>query len=863
MSVALINGASRGIGLALAHRFLNQTSLSVVTTARGPKGSLPTAALDDEQQSRWTHIGECDLTSEENVKEAARRLQANFGPDSLACVVNVAGYLKPEKTIRTIDVVELQRHFEINTFAATIAAKHLSPLLFNPARQGSPLRPFERPVWASVSARTGSIGDNRLGGWYSYRMSKAALNMLTKCLAVELGSKSNKDGIVVSIHPGTVKTELSRAFISNVAHSSLFTTDEAAQKMFDVLIGLKKADNGRFMDYANKDIVWARAKNAATLPTPFQRSVLNEPDWGKPVVWVGPGIQALDQASFGALTTICARGPPSLALHIPAWACVLVARVSHFDHWGGDGEEDAFTVFYPGISTALTFPTAKLPEKHHFRRVISRILITSFYEIKTSGLASLLPSSALTRKAGSDLSRVALNGKDAAGTFKNFKKNAWDTRAAAFKKSMSEMDLIATDSLMLKDLETTSLYYIFRCLGCGGLSRSFRDGLRHVPSEQSGMSIENVRLNMLEFCNQGIKATIAARVPSDNVGLLECQKMLGALWEAMALDWTNEERSPNSSSEDTDNLRNKLFDELDKDSPKPILAPRVRAAYMKAASLYRTVSNVSTGPGAMLKSTEKVYETIINARNPLPPTEILVPALVNLRIAYSANKKETKAQETQQMIENLTGDRDLQLPDIGGMNLGLWMSVASYIKGAEEAYGKICANNACRKIEWTKSVSDMPPEIADSDQYHLGHMKKCASCKIAVYCSKDCQKSHWPLHKEQCGPLMEAGSNVHQLKKEARSARLMGTSTSELAADHTFLQAIHAWLEDGIQSTNEELKEIGTFHLNRQPDSVVPSDSLEKCMARWMQCDPETFRILLKTVKDAREQLAKRQRART
>ncbi|KAJ3170707.1 hypothetical protein HDU88_008610 [Geranomyces variabilis] len=255
MSVVVLNGASRGIGLALARHFLANTHLSVVTTARNSPNNV-------ESDRRWTHLS-TDLTNEQSVKTTASAIKDQFGANSIAAVVNVAGYLQPEKSIAAVTPENLLAHFNINVVAPALAAKHMSPLLYHPARARSslslspPILPFKHlPIWANMSARVGSIGDNRLGGWYSYRMSKSAQNQLTKSLSIELGLASKRDAVVVALHPGTVRTDLSSPFIGNVAPEKLFTPEDAAAKLFAVLVSLKKEDNGRFLDYAGRDIVW-------------------------------------------------------------------------------------------------------------------------------------------------------------------------------------------------------------------------------------------------------------------------------------------------------------------------------------------------------------------------------------------------------------------------------------------------------------------------------------------------------------------------------------------------------------------------------------------------------------------------------
>jgi NAD(P)-dependent dehydrogenase (short-subunit alcohol dehydrogenase family) len=132
----------------------------------------------------------------------------------------------------------------VNAIGPALVAKHLLPLM---PKQG-------RTVFAVLSARIGSISDNRLGGWYGYRMAKAALNQLVRTLSIE-EKRRNDRSIIVGLHPGTVDTALSKPFQGNVRPGTLFTPDRAASQLLDVIDGLKAPDSGRLFDFEGKEVV--------------------------------------------------------------------------------------------------------------------------------------------------------------------------------------------------------------------------------------------------------------------------------------------------------------------------------------------------------------------------------------------------------------------------------------------------------------------------------------------------------------------------------------------------------------------------------------------------------------------------------
>lgn len=167
-----------------------------------------------------------DLRDEASIAAAAERF-AGGGPLDLVLVATGILHgdgLKPEKTYRALDAEAMATAFAVNTIGPALIAKHVLPLL---ARD-------RKTVFAAISARVGSIADNRLGGWHAYRASKAALNMAVRNFAIELAVR-NKHAVCVALHPGTVDTGLSKPFQAGVAAEKLFTAEYSAAAMLKVL----------------------------------------------------------------------------------------------------------------------------------------------------------------------------------------------------------------------------------------------------------------------------------------------------------------------------------------------------------------------------------------------------------------------------------------------------------------------------------------------------------------------------------------------------------------------------------------------------------------------------------------------------
>jgi NAD(P)-dependent dehydrogenase (short-subunit alcohol dehydrogenase family) len=225
---AVIIGASGGIGAALrAHLERHAGQLQVIGLSRRSDPAL-------------------DLTDEESIRQAAKFVAGLEG--DLRLVFDATGFLHdeqfgPEKTWSQLDPAHMARAFAVNAAGPALLMKHFLPLL---PRSG-------KSVFATLSARVGSIGDNRLGGWYSYRASKAALNQFVRAASIELHRRS-KDAICVALHPGTVDTRLSAPF--GKAGLDVRPPDVAAAELLDVIAGLGSDANGGFFDYWGETVPW-------------------------------------------------------------------------------------------------------------------------------------------------------------------------------------------------------------------------------------------------------------------------------------------------------------------------------------------------------------------------------------------------------------------------------------------------------------------------------------------------------------------------------------------------------------------------------------------------------------------------------
>jgi NAD(P)-dependent dehydrogenase (short-subunit alcohol dehydrogenase family) len=230
-------GASGGIGAALV-KFLSQhPRVAMVYALSRTPGSLVSPKITS---------GQLDIADEVSIAECAAMASSESPLDIVVVATGILWLgetLRPEKNMRELDAEKLAQVFAINAVGPAMIAKHFLPKL----------RKDSKTVFAALSARVGSIGDNRLGGWYSYRASKAALNMLLRTLAIEQ-ARLWPQSIVVGLHPGTVDTGLSRPFSKSTPKEKLFSPETSASHLVTVLDNVGREDSGGVFAWDGKRI---------------------------------------------------------------------------------------------------------------------------------------------------------------------------------------------------------------------------------------------------------------------------------------------------------------------------------------------------------------------------------------------------------------------------------------------------------------------------------------------------------------------------------------------------------------------------------------------------------------------------------
>lgn len=236
---ACVFGASGGIGAALVEALATSGSFKKIYA-----GSRRQFVHPDQRVDPF----DCDIDEEDSLAAAANRIAEEGALDLIVVATGLlhrGDAVQPEKSFRQLDPAVMKEIFAVNAVGPAIAAKHFLPLL-NPDR---------RSVIAFLSARVGSIGDNRLGGWHSYRSSKAALNALVRCFSIELSAR-NPNAISVALHPGTVDTGLSVPFQRSVPARQLFSPQQSAAHLLAVIDALTPAHSGGFYAWNGDPIIY-------------------------------------------------------------------------------------------------------------------------------------------------------------------------------------------------------------------------------------------------------------------------------------------------------------------------------------------------------------------------------------------------------------------------------------------------------------------------------------------------------------------------------------------------------------------------------------------------------------------------------
>ncbi|MFU8899680.1 MAG: SDR family NAD(P)-dependent oxidoreductase [Roseinatronobacter sp.] len=221
MTRALVIGASGGIGRALCTELAAQ-GWQVTGLSRSADG--------------------LDVTDEASIAQHLGALEGPFQRIIIATGALEIGGHAPEKALKHLSADGMALQFALNTIGPALVMKHAVALL-----------PRDAPcVMAALSARVGSIGDNRAGGWHSYRASKAALNQIIRGAAIELG-RTHKHAVCVALHPGTVATSFTEKYLGR--HPAV-PAGEAASNLLQVMEGLSPGESGQFFDWAGKRVAW-------------------------------------------------------------------------------------------------------------------------------------------------------------------------------------------------------------------------------------------------------------------------------------------------------------------------------------------------------------------------------------------------------------------------------------------------------------------------------------------------------------------------------------------------------------------------------------------------------------------------------
>ena len=254
-STSLFLLTSTGIGLEFVRQLLQRRpEEKVVATCRNPSAAHELQDLVARHPDRLSVVG-LDTSDPQSIENAANEVSQMHSHVNMLLnvsgLLHIPGVIKPETNLQRCSLESLERIFTTNAFGPLLCCQQFEPLL--QAAGGTEEHPA---VIANLSARVGSITDNRLGGWYAYRASKAALNQLSKTMSVEFARRKKNRISVVLLHPGTTDTDLSKPYHRNVPPEQLFSKERTVRQLLEILDGVGMKDTGKFFAWDGKIIPW-------------------------------------------------------------------------------------------------------------------------------------------------------------------------------------------------------------------------------------------------------------------------------------------------------------------------------------------------------------------------------------------------------------------------------------------------------------------------------------------------------------------------------------------------------------------------------------------------------------------------------
>ena len=232
--VAVI-GSSGAIGSAFVDHYINDQSInSIFSFSRSSIG------IDNNKVKHFS----IDIENENSVQDAAKSVEEiNFDEIIIASGLLHTNEFGPEKSIKDLKADNILKILNVNTVGPTIIGKHFLPLL----------NKNNKSVMAFLSARVGSISENKLGGWYAYRASKSALNQIIKTFSIEL-KRTNPKAIIIGLQPGTVESELSAPFKRSVSKNKLFSAEYSASQLIGVIERVDESSSGNLISWEGEII---------------------------------------------------------------------------------------------------------------------------------------------------------------------------------------------------------------------------------------------------------------------------------------------------------------------------------------------------------------------------------------------------------------------------------------------------------------------------------------------------------------------------------------------------------------------------------------------------------------------------------